>query len=135
MKDNNMVYSAMETPDGHILESLHRHMYVTYEDKNGKHYMLDGGNDYIRCSINGDEKFITLYSTDSIELIREKLKRWSSNQNKWILLKNIDPDWLDGIIEHYIPRRMMIGSMEDKFILQYIKEKQYRNLDLELIEE
>ena len=35
--------NRLKTPDGTILESLHRHDYVTHTDANGKEYMLDGG--------------------------------------------------------------------------------------------
>ena len=55
---NNVVYSALRTPDGTLLESKHRHDFVSHEDANGKTYMLDGGLDYIRSSCNGDEVFI-----------------------------------------------------------------------------
>ena len=64
----------MKTPDGTILESLHRHDYVTYTDANGKEYMLDGGRDYVRCSANGDEEVLTINSDDCHEMIREVVK-------------------------------------------------------------
>lgn len=125
MNDDDMIYSAIECPDGHILESLHRHMYVTHTDKtNGKHYMLDGGNDYIRCSINGDEKHIILYSYSPIEQVREKLKRWNNKEKKWVLLKDISNDWLEAILKDYLNDTY---QMENKFLIQYIKEKQFRN--------
>jgi len=42
----------MITPDGTLLQSRHRHDFVQYTDANGLVYMVDGGLDYIRRSIN-----------------------------------------------------------------------------------
>jgi len=42
----------MVTPDGTWLQSRHRHDYVEYTDANGMVYMVDGGLDYARRSIN-----------------------------------------------------------------------------------
>lgn len=38
-----IVYSAIKTPDGTILESKHVHDYQSYLDANGETYLLDGG--------------------------------------------------------------------------------------------
>ena len=73
--------SRMRTPDGTILESLHRHDYVTHTDANGKEYMLDGGCDYVRCSLNGDEEMLTVTSDDSHEVIREVVKWGTYGKN------------------------------------------------------
>ena len=44
IKENPKILSnKMRTPDGTILESKHRHDYVTHTDANGKEYMLDSG--------------------------------------------------------------------------------------------
>ena len=67
----NIIYNALRTPDGTILESLHRHDFRTYVDKNGKTYMIDGGCDYVRCSANGDEEFITVYDDEPFERVRQ----------------------------------------------------------------
>jgi hypothetical protein len=63
--------NRMRTPDGTVLHSVHRHDYVTHTDANGKEYMLDGGWDYVRRSVNGDEKLLTVWSDDDHEVIRE----------------------------------------------------------------
>ena len=70
----DILSSRIRTPDGTILESKHRHDYVTHTDANGKEYMLDGGCDYVRCSANGDEEMLTVTSDDSHEVIREVVK-------------------------------------------------------------
>ena len=66
--------NRMRTPDGTILESLHRHHYVTHLDANGKEYMLDGGLDYVRSSANGDEQHLTVYHDDPHEVVRNVVK-------------------------------------------------------------
>lgn len=45
---SNILKNAIKTPDGTIIESKHRHDFVSYTDKNGKYYAVDGGLDYLR---------------------------------------------------------------------------------------
>lgn len=68
---STLIYSALRTPDGTVLESLHRHDFKTHEDKNGKTYMIDGGTDYLRCSMNGDEEFISVFDDEPFEKVRQ----------------------------------------------------------------
>lgn len=53
-----LIRNRLQTPDGKILESVHRHDYVSHRDDNGKLYFLDGGLDYARCSAHGDEIYM-----------------------------------------------------------------------------
>ena len=69
--DYRMIRNAMRTPDGTLLQSRHRHDYVTHKDKNGNEYMVDGGLSYIRSSANGDEELLTVTLADSHEQVRE----------------------------------------------------------------
>jgi hypothetical protein len=79
-KDTHMselIYSALRTPDGTIIESKSRHDYVTHIDANGKKYMLDGGLDYVRSSANGDEEYLTVWADDPHETVRQHC-RWGT---------------------------------------------------------
>ena len=88
--------NRMRTPDGTILESRHRHDYVTHLDKNGKEYMLDGGLDYVRSSANGDEWLLTIYTDYPHELIRLHAKWGTFGKNgdeplKYVAIADMDP--------------------------------------------
>jgi hypothetical protein len=43
-----LIYNAIQTPDGTILESHHRHECVSHVDENGFKYFVDGGLAYCR---------------------------------------------------------------------------------------
>ena len=47
-----IVCNRIQTPDGTILISQHRHDYQIYTDKNGLEYMVDGGCDYLRRNVH-----------------------------------------------------------------------------------
>lgn len=71
LKMNKLVHNALQTPDGTIIESRHRHDYKLYTDANGKTYMIDGGLDYVRCSVHGDENNMCVWDDDPYDKIRE----------------------------------------------------------------
>jgi hypothetical protein len=71
---SKLLYNALQTPDGTIIESKSRHDYVTHKDANGKTYMIDGGLDYVRCSANGDEKHLTITLDDDHASVRHYCK-------------------------------------------------------------
>ena len=76
-----LVYNALRTPDGTVIESLHRHDYVTYDDVNGKFYMVDGGLDYLRRSANGDEVDLSVSLDQGILAAREAVSLGSYGKN------------------------------------------------------
>ena len=118
-----IVYSALRTPDGTIIESNHRHHYSTYVDANGKEYMIDGGLDYIRASANGDEVFMTVYSDEPHEDVREVM-RWGtrgkdgSQPVRYVALKNMDTDHIQACLDtqpHMRPEVRVIMQNELKY--------------------
>ena len=98
-----LLYRHLRTPDGTTLISSHRHDYKTHLDVNGKEYMLDGGLEYLRCSINGDEDFFNLYNTDSIVAIRQYVGRSGYGKDgrgpyRAALLKDMSDQWVKASI-------------------------------------
>jgi hypothetical protein len=106
-KERQLVYSAIQTPDGTILESRHRHDYVTHTDANGLEYMLDGGLDYQRYIPQPTAPFtnISLYSDDDFELIRLKVKRGGRGKDgkqplTYVAMCEMSNLWVNATIEY-----------------------------------
>ena len=68
---SELIYNALRTPDGTIIESNSRYDYVTHKDVNGNEYMIDGGLDYVRSSANGDEEHLSVTLEDPHDKVRE----------------------------------------------------------------
>ena len=109
-EDKQLIYNALMTPDGTVIESRSRHDYVTHLDKNGKEYMVDGGLDYVRRSANGDEICLAVYigsdpTKEEHELACGLLK-WGTygkegNQPlKYITIKDMETDHIKAVLEN-----------------------------------
>jgi hypothetical protein len=72
-----LIRNAIQTPDGTILESKHRHDYRSHNDANGKTYMIDGGLDYVRVSAHKDQVSLALYDDEPHEVQAQYLT-WGS---------------------------------------------------------
>ena len=104
MMEPILLVSAIITPDGTVLESTHRHDYQTYTDANGEEYMIDGGTDYIRRSVNKEratDAFV--YTNDPHEVIREAFKwgtygKYGEQPLEMKLLKSLDTEHIEAIL-------------------------------------
>ena len=117
---SDVIYSAMRTPDGTVIESRHRHDYVTHLDANGKEYMLDGGLDYVRASMNGDEEFISVTLEDGHDKVREYLTWGTRGVNgdqplRYVKLKDMDTDHIQACLEtQFQMRKAYRTAMENE---------------------
>ena len=128
MEEPKLILSRIQTPDGTILTSYHRHDYVTHIDKNGETYMLDGGNDYQRTSVNIEPyKDLSIWSDAPYEIIRENFHRGGRGKNgneslKWVPLSKMSDEWIKNCII-YNDERGMSKSYANYL---YCKELRYR---------
>ena len=97
--------NAMQTPDGTIIESKFRHDYVTHDDKNGDTYMVDGGHDYLRRSVNEipARDLSEASIDDDHEHNRQHLKWGTYGKNgkqplTWITLKDMYLEHINAIL-------------------------------------
>lgn len=76
------LYNAIRTPDGTIIESRHRHDFVTHKDLNGKTYSVDGGEAYLRrVAEEMDYEDLSIEDNGDHSLRRKHLV-WGKNYDK-----------------------------------------------------
>lgn len=124
---DNIVYNAIRTPDGTILESRHRHDYQEYTDKNGCEYIVDGGLAYLRRGWTPDApdyEELSLTIDDPHEKVREHVKWGTFGPNgdqplKYVTLKDMSTDHIKACLEN-------VPHMSDKIRAIMENELVYR---------
>ncbi len=106
MEKSRIVCNRIRTPDGTILESIHRHDYRTYKDANGLEYMVDGGLDYTRRNVHDEAPYteLSVYSDSPHDVIREVFKWGTRGKDgkqplKYVPLKDLTTEHIEAILE------------------------------------
>jgi hypothetical protein len=129
--ERRLIYNSMRCPDGTILTSRHRHDYSSHTDANGDYYSNDGGLDYQHRTVNKiPAEDLSLYTDSPFEQIREVLERGGRGKNmdeplKYVVLKDIDDEWLDAIIDYEEELRP-----NNRFLSIYKQEQKFRKNEL-----
>jgi hypothetical protein len=131
-KSEVIICNAIVTPDGTYLRSYHRHDYKEHLDKlTGEIFMVDGGNDYLRRSVNTTPAIpMDVYLSDPFETIRRNFVWKSYGKNGehiphgiYIYLYAMDTDHIHAILE---TQTQLKGSYVEKLFKQ---ELAYRKED------
>lgn len=125
---DNIVYNAIRTPDGTILESRHRHDYKEYKDKNGYEYIVDGGTTYIRRGWTPDApdyEELSLTLDDPHDKIREVVRWGTYGKNgdqplTYVAIKDMSSNHLQACLSN-------IPNMNRSFRTVMENELEYRN--------
>jgi hypothetical protein len=118
-----LLAQRIQTPDGTILHSKHRHDYVTHTDANGETYMVDGGFEYRRGSVNKvPAKDLCVYTDDDHQKIREAFCWGTRGKDgrqpvEYKPLQTLSTEHVEAIIEtqHHIPehiRKVFLDEIE-----------------------
>ena len=131
-KNKEIIYNAMQTPDGTVIESKNRHDYVSHMDKNGETYMVDGGKDYLKRSVNEiPAKELTMYlepwTLGFHEKAREVVKRGGRGINgdqplTWVPICKMNDGWVKATIDY----NANLGLEDNWFTTLLVKEVEYR---------
>lgn len=115
------VYSAIKTPDGTILESLHRHDYRTHIDAvSGEEYMIDGGLDYMRGNINQVRpEYLSVCIEDGHDAVRNAARWGTYGKNgdeplHYVLLKDMETDHIKAVLEMCKPHPNLREAMQNE---------------------
>ena len=125
----NIVRNSIQTPDGTVLVSRHRHDYVQHEDANGEVYMIDGGIEYLRRSVNHEKAVdLSVCLEDGHEAVRSALEwgTYAMNADKtlsWIKLKNMAS-------AHIEPCLLSEKRMHPTYLKAFQQELEYRQCTL-----
>lgn len=122
MKKRILLLSRIKTPDGTILCSKYRHHYVSYVDKNGETYFLDGGRDYMKTSLNKEPATcVSLYSNSPFEELRKYVEIQSYN-SKGIIYKPIGRLSANQLRAALICYKIQKESFKHDEIYEYVNE-------------
>jgi predicted DNA-binding antitoxin AbrB/MazE fold protein len=86
--NKKVILNSIITPDGTELNSYDVHDYKLHKDENGEVYINDGGNEYLRRSVN-KEPYLenSVFDTDPIEVKRERIEWGTFREGKRVFLK------------------------------------------------
>jgi len=130
MNERQIIYNAIETPDGTLLVSRHRHDYVAHTDTiTGEYFGVDGGLDYIRYigPVIEKCKMITHYLDEGHEVAREFMA-WGTygvsgkEPLHYIKIKDMSNDHIESVFDYLEDR----GKSLFKQVL--LTEIEYREL-------
>jgi len=118
-----LIYNAIKTPDGTVLQSIHVHDYKQYVDKISLHtYMVDGGLAYYSRNLLNDQEELSFYEDTPFKEIRQKLHRGTYGKSgkdplSYIRLKDMTIGHL------YDTVNIMKNEILLAFYQSYIQEK------------
>jgi hypothetical protein len=115
----HLIRNAIKTPDGTIIESKTRHDYKSYQDNNGKNYMIDGGLSYSRRSANGDEIDMCLYDDETHDT-QANLLTWGSygingdQPLNHIPIKKMETSHIKAVLKKCTPHEVLKNCMVEE---------------------
>lgn len=131
--ERKLLVSRIKTPDGTILTSEHVHDYKTHFDKNGELYMLDGGREYQRTSLNNEPfEDVSIYSDSPYEEIRQYVKRGTFTKDGyrvWVPLCSLSNDHLKNILTYNEERNIGKNWFSD-LVEREIEYRKENNIEI-----
>jgi len=133
------IASFLITPDGTKLQSYHVHDYKTHTDANGEEYMLDGGCEYTRRSVNKEPAAYHCITMDDPHHLRREHFAWGTYGKQgnepltWKHLKDMDTDHIEAILATCSPPEYLVHLFNDE--LQWRKNHEILDTLVQLSQE
>lgn len=122
-----LIYNAIQIPDGRVLVSRHRHDFsYVIDTTNSKAYMLDGGLDYQRRSCNGDEIDLSKYDNEphSVQRIYVSWGTYGKNGDQPLTYKpvcDMELEHIEAVLKECNPKDVIKKCMENE--IEYRKSQ------------
>lgn len=138
-----ILYNAIMTPDGTILQSKSIHDFVSYEDKvSGEVYFVDGGLAYLKRSVNKvPATELSLTTDDPHDVVRQRFT-WGTygkitegdltkgvdgkQQKKYVKLKDLTDQHIANILR---TQKQLPDFVQDLFRVELVY-RDYYNLNI-----
>jgi len=118
-----LIRNGIRTPDGTEIFSRHRHDYVSYTDKNGETYSVDGGLSYLRrggpmdCqSLSVSLEHVTLEEATKIAVWGTRGKN-GDEPLKYIPISEMSEDHLEAVLDTQDPAPQLKLIMEYQLLI------------------
>lgn len=130
MNNAKIIYNAIKTPDGTIIESRHRHDFNGHLDANGKKYYVDGGLDYLRRLYDTpDYQELSLYDTEP-HIVQRAILKWGTYGKggkqplKLVAIQDMTNEHLQACLDtcptmHEVFRNAMNKELEERSLGKY----------------
>lgn len=128
-----ILYNAIMTPDGTILQSKSIHDFVSYEDEvSGEVYFADGGLAYLKRSVNKvPATELSLTTDDPHDVVRQRFT-WGTygvdgkQQKKYVKLKDLTDKHITNILR---TQQQLPDFVQDLFRIELVY-RDYYNLNI-----
>lgn len=128
-----ILYNAIMTPDGTILQSKSIHDFVSYEDEvSGEVYFADGGLAYLKRSVNKvPATELSLTTDDPHDVVRQRFT-WGTygvdgkQQKKYVKLKDLTDKHIANILR---TQQQLPDFVQDLFRIELVY-RDYYNLNI-----
>ena len=114
-----LIRNAIQTPDGTILESKHRHDYRSHNDANGKTYVIDGGLEYVRSTIHEDQISLALYD-DEPHAVQAHYLTWGTfgirgdQPRREVRITDMETAHLEAVLRDCYPNEVLKNCMTNE---------------------
>lgn len=128
-----ILYNAIMTPDGTILQSKSLHDFVSHEDEvSGEIYFADGGLVYLKRSVNKVPAVeLSLTTDDPHDVVRQRFS-WGTygvdgkQQKKYVKLKDLTDKHISNILR---TQQQLPDFVQDLFRIELVY-RDYYNLNI-----
>jgi hypothetical protein len=130
---SQIIYNAIRTPDGTVLHSRHRHDYLEHFDTvSGELYVNDGGNDYLRRSVNATPATELSVTMDAPHVVKRQVVTWKTYgkdgefpEGKIVRLCDMETDHVRAILDtqYHIHGTYMEQIFSDELDYRMLEEQ------------